>query len=146
MSQTPPSYYPPPTRPANKQSWTVVVIVIVVVVIVIGAGIAAYGINQVYRAATTPQQPNIVVTDAHSQESCPAFGNPVGYWTATLINTGASGYANLNFILNGQTITSNTYYVAGGYSLPISESASMTSCPNAATSSFSIIVASQWHA
>ena len=144
MSQPPPSYYPPPIQPARKQPWGVIVIVIVAIVIV--ASFASYGVSQVYRVATTPRQPNIVITDSHAQNSCPVFATPRVDFTATLVNTGASGYASLNFILNGQSVTSNTYFVASSTTLPIVESTSLTSCPNAASSTFTISIASQWAA
>src|SRR6266540_1967334 len=115
-----PQWYPPPPPPKQGLSTgaiIAIVVAVVVVVIVVGAVIAGAFYSGIQQASNLP--PNVVVTNAHSSyyENCGAFGTQTTRWdwSATLVNTGGSGFADVGFDVNGQQVTQNTYYVAASY-------------------------------
>ena len=148
--QTPGPWYPPPP-PEKKGIGTgaiVAIIVVVVVVVVIVGALAAYaffaGIQQ---SANLLAQPNVTVTNAHGTylEDCGAFGSQTTQWsfTADLVNTGGAGYAVLSYDVNGQTVTTNNYYVAANTQIPVSDGVTVHACYSTTTPTYDIILLSQ---
>jgi hypothetical protein len=118
-------------------------VAVVVVVIVVGAVIAGAffaGIQQASNLST----PNVVVTNTHSSyyENCGAFGTQTTRWdwSATLVNTGGSGYADIGYDVNGQQVTQNTYYVAASYQTPITQSLTVNACYGSTIPTYSIVL------
>jgi hypothetical protein len=118
-------------------------VAVVVVVIVVGAVIAGAffaGIQQASNLST----PNIAVTDAHSSyvEDCGAFGSHTTTWdwSATLVNTGGSGFADIGFDVNGQQVTQNTFYVSATSQHPITQGLTVNACYGSTIPSYSIVL------
>lgn len=143
MSQPPPpTYYPPPPPQKSGMRTEVKVAIIVgaIVAVIIVAGVAASFQQQ----ATTP---NIEVTNRQGtySRSCGSYYSNTTTWTlsATLVNTGGRGYAEIAYQLNGATVTSNNYFVNSQSSKDISYGFTLNSCQDPAGSTYNIIVLSQ---
>lgn len=119
---------------------------VVVVVIVVGAVIAGAffaGIQQASNLST----PNIAVTNGHSSyaEDCGAFGSDTTNWdwSATLVNTGGSGFADIGYDVNGQQVIQNTYNVGASSQVPITDSLTVSACYGSAVPTYNIVLLSE---
>ena len=152
MSQQPPSpppaYYPPspPQKSGLSKDAKVVIIVGIVVVAVFVLGLRI-GTLQQQAAQQQAADPNIEVTNRQGVYSrdCGGYASNTTTWTlsATLVNTGGRGYAEIAYQLNGATVTSNNYFVNSQSSLDIRYAFSLNSCQDPAGSTYSIVVTSQ---
>jgi hypothetical protein len=117
-------------------------VAVVVVVIVVGAVIAGAFYAGIQQAANLP--PNVAVTNTHSDyyENCGAFGTQTTRWdwSATLVNTGGSGFADIGYDVNGQQVTQNTYYVAASYQTPITQSLTVSACYGSTIPTYNIVL------
>jgi hypothetical protein len=116
---------------------------VVVVVLVVGAVIAGAlfaGVQQSSNLST----PNIAVTntDGTYRENCGAFGDQTTTWdwSATLVNTGGGGYADIGYDVNGQQVTQNTYYVSAKSQLPITQGLTVNACYGSTIPNYSIVL------
>jgi hypothetical protein len=121
-------------------------VAVVVVVIVVGAVIAGAffaGIQQASNLST----PNVAVTDYHGTftEDCGAYATNTTAFelTATLANTGGSGFVDMGFKVNGQQVRSNTYHINAHSDLPIDESFSLNGCFGSTSPTYAIVVLSE---
>ena|SRR5438552_18641833 len=144
MSQQPPppSYYPPaPPQKSGMSTEAKVAVIVGVIVVVIILALVAGAFRQ--QAA----EPNIEVTNRQGTYSrfCGSYYSNTTTWTlsATLVNTGGRGYAEIAYRLNGATVTSNSYFVNSQSSLDISYGFTLNSCQDPASSTYNIIVLSQ---
>ena len=146
--QSPGPWYPPP--PPEKKGLSTgaivgIVLAVVVVVVVVGA-LAAYAFFSTVQQSANLSQPNIAVTDSHSSytSDCGVFGTNTSkvYFSATLVNTGGSGFADVGYDINGQQIQYNTYYVGASSQLPVSDSVTVSACYNSSTT-YSVVLLSQ---
>ncbi len=123
----------------------VVGVVFVALLIVAIAVIPLYG--NIRSQSSTLSSPKIVVTntDGTYSQDCGVLGSGDTTWTfsATLVNTGASGYADVDFNVNGNRLTSNNYFVSSQSQLPISTSAMTHDCSSQAGSTYSITISQQ---
>jgi hypothetical protein len=117
-------------------------VAVVVVVIVGGAFIAGAFYAGIQQASNLP--PNVAVTNTHSTsyENCGAFGTQTTRFdmSATLVNTGGSGFADVGFDVNGQQVTQNTYYVAASYQTPITDSLTVNACYGSTIPTYNIVL------
>jgi hypothetical protein len=118
-------------------------VAVVVVVIVVGAVIAGAffaGIQQASNLST----PNVAVTNAHSSytENCGTFGSHTTTWdwSATLVNTGGRGFADIGFDVNGQQVTQNTYFVSANSQVPITQGLTVNSCYGSTIPNYGIVL------
>jgi hypothetical protein len=125
----------------------VAIIVVVIIVVIVVGGFTAAVLPAIQRSASQLNAPNVNVTNGHAYgtENCGLLGDQTTSWsfTATLVNTGGQGYADVNFEINGAIVTSNTYFVGAQSSLPISDAVTLHVCQVPSTSNFNIVLASQ---
>jgi len=144
-----PQWYPPPPPPKQGLSTgaiVAIVVAVVVVVIIAGAVIAGAffaGIQQSSNLST----PNIAVTNTQGtySDDCGVYGTQTTTWdwSATLVNTGGNGFANIGFDVNGQQVTENTYYVGTTSQLPITHSSTLNACYGSTTPTYRIVLLSE---
>ena len=116
---------------------------VVVVVVVVGAVLAGAffaGIQQASNLST----PNVAISNYHGSytEDCSVYGSQTSAWdwSATLVNTGGAGFAEIGYNVNGQQVTHNTYYVSANSQLPISQSATVSACYGSTTPTYAIVL------
>ncbi len=124
----------------------VIIIGVALAVLIIAAiGVPLY--NNYVSQTSNLSSPKIVVTntDGTYSQDCGVLGSGDTTWTfsATLVNTGASGYADVDFNVNGNRLTSNNYFVSSQSQLPISTSAMTHDCSSQAGSTYSITISQQ---
>ncbi len=140
MSEQPPA--PPPPYPPPKSGMSAGA----KAAIIVGA-ILAVIIVALIASAFIVAQPSIHVTDAHaySVEDCGFLGSRTTRWSfsATLVNTGGRGYAEVAYQINSTTVTSNNYFVNSQSSLLVSASVDLSVCHVSKSSTFDIVVLSQ---
>ena len=123
-----------------------IVVAVVVVVIIVGAILATAFITGVQQASNL-SRPNINVTNLYSwySEDCGVYGTQTTTWhfSATLVNTGGAGYADIGYDVNEQQVTTNTYYVASNYQLPVSTGVTVNACYGSTTPTYNVVLLSQ---
>jgi len=144
--QSPP-YYPPPLPPQKQGLSTNQIIAIigavVVVAIVVGAVLVGAFLAGVQQSAVL-SKPNVAMTNTHAftNVDCGVFATntTTWYWSATLVNTGGNGFADVGYDVNGQQVTQNTYYVSATSQLPITQSASLNVCYGSTNPTYEIVL------
>ena len=120
-----------------------IIVAVVVVVIVIGVVVAGAFLAGVQQAAVL-SKPNVTVTNTHgyTTDDCGAYGTQTTewQWTATLVNTGGAGYADIGYDANDQQVTQNTYYIAARAELPVSQSATLSACYGSTEPTYDIVL------
>jgi|SRR5438552_9424128 len=139
-------YYPPPSpekRGLSTGAIVAIVVAVVVVAVVVGAVIAGAFLAGVQNAAVL-SKPNVAVTNTQGTytDDCGAYGSQstTWDWSATLVNNGGAGFANIGFDVNGQQVTQNDYYVSAMSQLPITHSATVDVCYGSTTPTYDIVL------
>src|SRR5437870_4646281 len=128
-----PTYYPSPSPKRGLSTGAIVAIIVAVVVVavVVGAVVVGAFLAGVQNVAVL-SKPNVTVTNTQGTyaEDCGAYGSQstTWDWSATLVNTGGAGFANIGFDVNGQQVTQNDYYVSAMSQLPITHSSTVNEC------------------
>jgi hypothetical protein len=142
----PPYWQPPPTQKRGPLFWIGIAILIIIVVIGV-AFAAAFSIGVFQAVSTSSEPPNINITNTSGTYQASAgcilgSGSTEFTISATLVNTGASGYANIAYEVNGVQQATNTYYVGSQSQLPITQSFTVSTCYST-TPTYSVLLLSQ---
>ena len=141
-----PSYYPPQSpekRGLSAGAIVAIIVAVVVVAVVVGAVVVGAFLAGVQNAAVL-SKPKVSVTNTQGTyaEDCGAYGSQstTWDWSATLVNTGGAGFANIGFDVNGQQVTQNDYYVSAMSQLPITHSSTVNVCYDSTTPTYDIVL------
>src|SRR5256885_4077678 len=144
-----PSYYPPQSpekRGLSTGAIVAIIVAVVVVAVVVGAVVVGAFLAGVQNAAVL-SKPNVAVTNTQGTyaEDCGAYGSQstTWDWSATLVNTGGAGFANIGFDVNGQQVTQNDYYVSAMSQLPITHSSTVNECYGSTIPTYRIVLLSE---
>ena len=146
--QTHPHYSPSPLEKQGLSTRAIITIVLsaVAVVAIVGALLAGSFLSRILQSSSL-STPKVAVTNPQGSitDDCGVYSISTTTWTftATLVNTGASGIANIGYNVNGQQVASNTYSVPAGSQLPISESVTLHQCYGSTTPPYSIVLLSE---
>ena len=108
--------------------------------------IFAYSYIQVLHAQNLPK-PNVALTNIGGTyvEDCGPSGSQTTTFnmTVTVVNTGGNGIANLGYDVNGQQITSESYYVHPNTQLPIRAIFTVQACYGAQPPTYTVVLLSE---
>jgi len=115
-------------------------------VIVIGAALAA-GILGGNQQAAFLTKPDIGITDSYGSytDGCGTAGQgkTIWHWKVTLVNTGASGFVDIGYDVNGHQVMQSTHYVPYKTSDYVRESTTLNVCYGSTTPTYSIVLLSE---
>jgi len=112
-------------------------------VIVVGAVLAG-GFLAGTQQAVELTKPNITVTDSHGYytEDCGTGGSKqtIWHWAVTLVNNGATGFADIGYDVNGYQVMQTTHYVPYKAQDNVKESTTLNVCYGSTAPTYAIVV------
>ena len=110
---------------------------------IVGA-LATYAFLSGVQQSSALSRPKIVITNIQSTyvDDCAAYGSQTSdvTFSATLVNTGGAGYADIGYDIGSQQVTANTYYVGASSELSISDGVTVHTCYGSTAPTYEIVL------